>query len=125
MTIPGWPPKDLRALLALVASIAGAAVLTGFAAWLVWILWRGGWPVATAPMRVAALARALMLALLIIGAVLLSLGLAINRRSIRLGRDGFEASGGDDAPPVARVTTETTVVAPPPMEPGRADQRQI
>ena len=95
-TLPGWPPKDWRALLALIASIAGAGILTGFAAWLVWILWRGGWPVATAPMRVAALARALMLALLIIGAVLLSLGLAINRRSIRLGRDGFEASGGDE-----------------------------
>jgi hypothetical protein len=33
--------------------------------------------------------------LAIIGSILLSLGLAINRRSIKLSRDGFEASGGD------------------------------
>lgn len=38
------------------------------------------------------------LILLLVGAlaVLLSLGLAINRRSLKLGRDGFSAAGGDD-----------------------------
>lgn len=112
MTLPGWPPKDWRALLALVASIAGAGILTAFAAWIVWILWRGGWPEATAPQRLDALAKSLLLALLIIGAVLLSLGLAINRRSIRLGRDGFEASGGDEPPPQTVVTTTKTEVQP-------------
>jgi hypothetical protein len=34
---------------------------------------------------------------LIIGVVLLSFGLAINRRTVKLSRDGFEASGGDDS----------------------------
>lgn len=103
MTIPGWPPRDWRALLALVASVVGAAVLTGFAAWLVWILWRGGWSLGTEAVRVDALAKALFGALLIIGVVLVSLGLAINKRSVKgsiLGAS-FEAQGGDDDPPAA------------------------
>ena len=87
MTVPHWPARDWRALIALVASIAGSAVLTGLLAWIVRLLER--WREAAA---IASIAYAL---LAIIGAILLSLGLAINRRSIRLSRDGFEASGGE------------------------------
>lgn len=107
-----WPPRDWRAMLALAASIAGSSVLTLLAAWIVWILWRGGWPEATAPERVAALARAMLAALAIIGAVLLSLGLAINRRTLKanIGASGFEASGGEDG---ASASATVTVAAPP------------
>lgn len=91
-----WPPKDWRALVALIASIIGAGVLTAFGAWLVHILWRGGWAPATAPQRLDALATALMMALGIVGLILVGLGMAINRRTFKLGRDGFEASGGED-----------------------------
>lgn len=84
-----WPPKDWRALIALVGSIAGAAVLTGLLAWIIHLL--AGW------LRAGELANIAYGLLAIIGAVLLSLGLAINRRSIRISRDGFEASGGEES----------------------------
>lgn len=96
MKLPGWPPRDWRAFFALIASVAGAATLTGFAAWVVWILWT--WKGFDEP-RIDALAKALFALLFIVGIVLVSLGLAINRRSIKgswLGAS-FEAEGGDDA----------------------------
>jgi hypothetical protein len=98
MKLPAWPPKDWRALLALTASVAGAAALTAFSAWIVWILWRGGWPETTAVIRIDALAKALIGLLAIVGIVLISLGLAINRRSIKgsIGPASFEASGGEE-----------------------------
>lgn len=106
--VAGWAPRDARALIALAASVAGAAVLTGLAAWLAWILWRGGWPAATASDRIAALGRSLLATLAIIGAVLLSLGLAINRRSLHARAFGasLEASGGDED-----IVTDVTVRA--------------
>lgn len=113
MKLPGWPPRDWRAFVALTASIAGAAVLTGVACWIVWILWRGGWPASTADARVEALARALLGILFTVGIVLVSLGLAINRRTLKgsIGAASFEASGGDETA-VATVTTTAAVTAP-------------
>lgn len=108
MTLPAWPPRDWRALLALAASIGGAATLTAFAGGLVWILWRGGWPERTADARVALLGQALLGTLAIIGIVLVSLGMAINKRSVKgkmLGAEFEAEGGGDDAPPM--------VAAPP------------
>lgn len=96
MTLPSWPPRDWRALLALFASIVGSAVLTGFAGWLVWILWRGGWSLGTEGARLDTLGKALLLVLSIMGLVLIGLGLAINRRTLKLGTGGFEASGGEE-----------------------------
>jgi len=89
MRVPDWPARDWRALIALIASIAGAAVLTGLLAWTVRLLegWRDAEAIATIAYGLIA----------IIGAILLSLGLAINRRTIRLSREGFEASGGESA----------------------------
>lgn len=111
MKLPAWPPKDWRALLALTASVAGAAALTAFSAWIVWILWRGGWPDTTAVIRIDALAKALMGLLMIVGIVLISLGLAINKRTVKgsIGAASFEASGGDDAPQSVTTTTKTEV----------------
>jgi hypothetical protein len=99
MRRPDWPPRDWRALVALTASIAGAAVLTGFSIWTVTLL------VAFARVDprvrmdvVTALATSNYGLLAIIGAVLLSLGLAINRRSVKGSAFGasFEAAGGED-----------------------------
>lgn len=89
MSVPGWPPRDWRALIALLASIAGSAVLTGLLAWIIYLfqIWVRADPLANIAYGLLA----------IIGAVLLSLGLAINRRTLKLSRDGFEASGGDEA----------------------------
>ncbi len=83
------PQRELRALVALAASIAGAVVLTLLLAWIIRIfqLWKIADPLANIAYGL----------ICIIGAVLLSLGLAINRRSIRLSKDGFEAIGGEDA----------------------------
>ena len=93
-----WPPRDWRALIALVASIIGAAVLTGFSIWLVRLL--VGFARADPSVRIEvirALATSNYGLLTIIGAVLLSLGLAINRRSVKGSAFGasFEAQGGD------------------------------
>jgi hypothetical protein len=99
----GWTGREWRASIALLASIAGSAALTGFAGWIAWILWQGGWPAATAEQRVGLLGEALLLALAGSLVVLVSLGLAINRREIRVGRDGFELSGGDGPDPSDEV----------------------
>lgn len=96
--LPDWSPRDWRAMIALWASIAGAAVLTGFSAWLVSLIVA----FARADERqrgraIEALANSNYGLLLVIGAVLLSLGLAINRRSVKASAFGasFEAGGGE------------------------------
>ena len=94
-----WSTRDWRAMIALWASIAGAAVLTGFSAWLVTLI------VAFARSdrllggrALDALAYSNYGLLLVIGAVLLSLGLAINRRSVKASAFGaqIEAGGGEE-----------------------------
>lgn len=97
--VAGWPPRDWRALIALTASIAGAAVLTGFSIWLVKLLVMFARADPTVRMEVIrALATSNYGLLAIIGAILLSLGLAINRRSVKGSAFGasFEAAGGED-----------------------------
>lgn len=81
------PVKSLLALIALVASIIGAAVLTLNRVWLIQILER-----AKAWTDIADIAK---LDTLILGLILLSLGLAINRRSFKITRQGIEAEGGE------------------------------
>lgn len=93
-----WPPRDWRALIALTASIVGAAVLTGFSIWLITLLVSFARSDASVRMAVIrALATSNYGLLAIIGAVLLSLGLAINRRSVKGSAFGasFEAAGGE------------------------------
>lgn len=81
------PVKSLLALIALLASIGGAAVLTLNRVWLIQILER-----AKAWADIADIAK---LDTLILGLILLSLGLAINRRSFKITRQGIEAEGGE------------------------------
>ena len=98
MSWRGWSARDWRAGVALAASVAGAAVLTGFSAWLVRLLTRFGRDDdGVRGAVVEALAASNYGLLGIIGAVLLSLGLAINRRSIRASAFGasVEADGGE------------------------------
>ena len=114
MRLPQWPPRDWRALIALIASIGGAMALTGFSLWVVWTL--GQLAIAYPETRlevVKALANSNYGLLGIIGAILLSLGLAINRRSIKASAFGasFDASGGDpDAPAAAQAVADTAQV---------------
>jgi hypothetical protein len=107
-------PRDWRASVALIASVFGSIAMTCFSGMLVYIMWKGGWPDATAEARVEVLSKALMLSLAGSLIVLTTLGFAINRRSIRVSKDGFEAIGGDGAEinnqPI--VTTTTTTVTP-------------
>lgn len=108
--MPGWPPKDWRAFLALIASIAGAAVLTIFSWRIVTILRDFGHDdPARREQVIDALAKSNYGLLGIIGAVLLSLGLAINRRSLKASAFGasFDASGGDDAPAAAQAVADS------------------
>jgi hypothetical protein len=81
--------KEWLALIALFASIGGAGILTLNRVWLIKILER-----AKAWADIADIAK---LDTVIIGAIIIGLGFAINRRSIKLSKDGIEASGGSDA----------------------------
>ena len=101
-----WPPRDGRAFIALAASIIGGGGVMATAIGVVLILWRGGWADETALARIEWLGIGLLM--LIGGAimVLLALGFAINRRSFKAGRDGFELSGGDDLQSGDSVTLE-------------------
>lgn len=80
--------KEWLAFIALIATIVGAAVLTFHRIWLIQILERAK--------HFADIADIAKLDTWIIGIVILSLGLAINRRTIKVSRSGIEASGGDD-----------------------------
>lgn len=98
-SVPAWRPRDWRAMIALWASIAGGAVLTAFSAWLVTLIASFGRGDRLLGARaLEALAYSNYGLLLVIGAVLLSLGLAINRRSLRASAFGaqFEAGGGEE-----------------------------
>ena len=88
MKLPRLTLKEWLALIALLASIGGAAVLTLNRVWLIRMLER-----AKAWADIADIAK---LDTLIIGLIILSLGLAINRRTAKLSKDGIELSGGSD-----------------------------
>lgn len=92
-------PRDLRAFIALMASIGGTMALTIVAIWIVWILWKGGWPLDTATARIDKIGLIAVLVIVIMGVTMTSLGLAVNRRSVKGSAFGasFEATGGDDA----------------------------
>jgi hypothetical protein len=80
--------KELLALVAMAASIAGAAVLTLNRVWLIQILERAKqWS------DIGDIAK---LDTVIIGAIIVSLGFVIGRRSFKISRGGIEAEGGSD-----------------------------
>lgn len=90
-----FPAREWRAHIALISSIFGSMAFTFFAAGLVYIVWKGGWTPETSEMRIEILGQALLLALAGSLVVLVSLGFAINRRMVKITKDGLEASGGD------------------------------
>jgi hypothetical protein len=101
-------PRDLRAFIALMASIGGTMALTLVIVWIIWILWRGGWPTGTELARIDKIGLIAVLVTIIMGVVMVSLGLAINRRIVKGSAFGasFEAAGGDDS-----TVSATTVAA--------------
>lgn len=126
MKLPTWPPRDWRAYIALWASIGGAVMLTLVAFWLMSTLNGHADRLITELVRdrlaraevgtvlvdiVKVLAWGLKLLLAGVIAVLLSLGLAINHRTIKLGKGGFEASGGDGPDPAAQAADEVAGAA--------------
>jgi hypothetical protein len=87
----------------------------GLVAWIVWIEWRGGWPVSTSEQRIQVLAYAMYGSLATAAITITALGMAINRRTVKVdgpGDTSFEVSGGQDDAPVATVTTTTEVTGP-------------
>jgi len=116
MTLLGWPPRDLRAFVALAASIGGAMVLTALLGWIIRIF--QNWHIAD---PLANIAYGL---LAIIGIILMSLGLAINRRSVKASGLGFslDATGGDDSTPTPTVTTTTTTAVATPVTDNSSQQ---
>ena len=95
--LPGWNARDWRAMIALGASIVGAGVLTVFSGWLVTLVVAFARADRELRLRAVEMLAASNYGLLgIIGAVLLSLGLAINRRSLKASAFGasLEADGG-------------------------------
>lgn len=103
----GWPPKDWRAFTALVFSVLGAVVLTAFVWWgFANLLPAEGWGARSELHRAQTLRWVLWISAGSIGAVLLGLGMAINRRSFKgnLGGSGFEFEGGEGPVEAARQT---------------------
>ena len=79
--------KEWLAIIALLASIAGAAVITINRVWLIRIL--------EAAEQWVAIADIAKIDTLILGAILIGLGFAINKRSLKITKDGIDASGGE------------------------------
>lgn len=99
--LPHWPPRDWRSLLALVFSVLGAVALTGLVGMgLGYLLPDRGWTPATEAARISTISWVLWISTAFIGIVLVGLGMAINRRSLRLrsGDKSAEFEGGDDEP---------------------------
>jgi hypothetical protein len=113
MKLPNWPitdnPSDTRKWVALLASFGGAVVFTIGAGILVWIIWKGGWSPDTQAKRLDLLGWAMVL--LLAGSISTNwaFGFVLNRRMLKITKDGLEASGGDEAAPTITTKTETTV----------------
>lgn len=73
--------------------------LTLIMLWIILILWKGGWSTGTEAIRIDKIGLIAILVTVIMGVVMVSLGLAINRRSVKGSAFGasFEATGGDDS----------------------------
>lgn len=134
-----WYPKDWRAMIALLASILGGGILTIFAWHVVDILNAYGNRLIDELVRdpnvkvavgnnlntvIDAIAWGMKLLLAGLITVILTLGFAINRRSIKLSRAGLDMEGGDGEPPPTKVEvvgTPDVKVANPPEDPAQVE----
>ena len=120
MTFPSWPPRDWRSLLALVFSVLGAVALTGLVGMgLGYLLPDRGWTPATEAARISTISWVLWISTAFIGIVLVGLGMAINRRSLRL-RSGDKSAtfeGGDDEPTADPAGEPSAPADPAPLPP--------
>lgn len=101
MNLPSWPPRDWRSVLALLFSVLGAVALTALVGMgLSFLLPNEGWTEASESSRITTIRWVLWIATSFIGIVLVGLGMAINRRSLKLrsGDRSAEFEGGDDNP---------------------------
>lgn len=99
MNVPNWPPRDWRALFALVFSILGAVVLTLFVWWAYAQLGPDkGWSPISEVNRATTMRWVVWIAISSVGVVLVSLGMAINRRALKgkWGDRELEFTGGDE-----------------------------
>lgn len=118
-----WSAADWRAGVALISGIVGGACLTSFAAWIVWIFAFAHWPEATAQQRIHWLGWGMLLLLAGIIAQLLSQGLAINKRIVKITREGIEISGGADAGQMASAATAAQAIPDhPPAAPAQPQE---
>lgn len=108
--LPSWPPRDWRAFAALIFSVAGAVVLTAFVWWgTAQLLPSQGWTAASEVNRATTIRWTLWIAVGSIGLVLLGMGMAINRRTLKAqwGDKSAEFEGGENTievglPPVGK-----------------------
>ena len=117
-----WPPKDWRALIALLGSIAGAATLTMLIAWGVYLLMPAAhwWTGSTELHRAETIRWVLWIAAGTVSLVMLGLGFAINRRSMKLklpGGSSLETEGGESESPAAPAAPPEVNFARYPEEP--------
>lgn len=113
--LKGWPPREVRRLLALVFLAGGGVAMTVFAAFRLT-------PLVAEAGETWALAYALLSALAIIALVMFFFGWSIVKAMVTLnaGPASFSASGGSGdgeeqaPPPVVTTVTTTTVPAPTP-----------
>lgn len=122
--VPEWPPHDWRAWAALLSGIVGGAVLTGVAAWMIHIFaFSDRWTVATESQRIAILGRGFYIVLAGVVAVLMSQGLAINRRKISIShRTGIQIEGGGG--PAGEAIDKAAAAASTLPEGASSDQRK-
>jgi hypothetical protein len=108
---PRWPvtdnPADTRKWVALLASFGGAIIFTIGAGLMVWIIWKGKWSPAMEAKRLDLLGWAMLMMLAGSISTNWAFGFILNRRSIKISKDGLEASGGDEPSPQAQTTTTT------------------
>ena len=113
--MPGriWAGMMAAAPVTVWQRFGGAVVVTLGVAGLILIIWRGPWPLALAAARLDWLG--LYGVLLILTLIVCIVALFDFRLSFRASRSGIEANmAGDDheTPPLATVTTTTTVETP-------------